>query len=276
MCGRFTQADRAESIARAFGAMIPAGLEPPRPSWNVAPSRDALVVASAGARESGPAGRRLIRATWGFLPSWARNPLVGARPINARIETAAQKPFYRDALKHGRCLIPCEGFYEWQQEGAGELPAEEDGATAPPEQLPLFGENPRSSTPQPSRTRRHQPKTPWYFRPRASAWFALAGLWAEWRPAQAGPGAGHVSFGILTTAPNELMKPIHDRMPVLVPPDRQDLWLADRPLDDEELSAFARPADAALMECWRVRTRVNHPGTDDADLVQPVRDGEPG
>lgn len=277
MCGRFTQADRAESIAKAFGAILPAALNPPRPSWNVAPSRDALVVASLASPDPAQAGRRIVKAAWGFLPAWSRGPLIGARPINARIETAARKPFYRDAMRHGRCLIPCEGFYEWQEvdEDDGRAVSGDDmafGDAGPSSQLPLFGDSLGPPERKPGRPARKRAKIPWFFHPRDSSFFALAGLWAEWRSPAADASSTHASFSILTTTPNELMEPIHDRMPVVVSPDLQDIWLADRALEDEEVDAFARPADVDSMECWRVSCRVNHPDTDDARLVQPVHD----
>jgi putative SOS response-associated peptidase YedK len=143
--------------------------------------------------------------------------------INARAETAADKPAFRDAFRSKRCLVPADGFFEWR--------AAPDG------------------------------KQPYLVRLKSGAPFAIAGLWAAWRPDD---GPKLESCALLTTEPNELMRPIHDRMPVLLPHESWDPWLDPAVSDVERLRALLRPAPADTMEAIPVSRRVNDPRNDDA------------
>jgi putative SOS response-associated peptidase YedK len=159
-----------------FGLSLPDDF-PPR--YNVAPTEDVPVVRAA------PTGRRLDLLHWGLVPRWAQDPSIGNRMINARAETAAEKPAFRDALRRRRCLIPADGFYEWKKvEGA-------------------------------------KRKQPYLFRMKGDRPFAFAGVWESWRR----EGEALESFTILTTGPNELLAGVHDRMPVIVAPADYDRWL---------------------------------------------------
>ncbi|HCX32690.1 MAG TPA: DUF159 family protein [Rhodocyclaceae bacterium] len=167
---------------------------------------------------------------WGFVPRWARDP-DGVKPINARADTAFAKPMFREAIRRRRCLIPVDGFYEWKREGGTKLP--------------------------------------YYFRLARAEPFALGGLW-EVRAERGGEGGVLRTCAILTTGANELMAPVHDRMPVIVPPEAQALWLSADAQGERELAPLLAPFDAARMRCWRVGRRVNDAANDGEDLVQPL------
>jgi putative SOS response-associated peptidase YedK len=168
---------------------------------------------------------------WGLVPSWAKDESVGYKMINARAETLAEKPAFRKALASRRCLIPADGFYEWRKEA--------DGKT----------------------------KTPMYIRMRGGELFAFAGLWEIWRD----PDGKEVrSFTIITTAPNDLVKPIHDRMPAIMPREGYLDWLKQEAMSAEEATAWLRPFPADLMEAYPVRPLVNSPKNEGGDLIVPA------
>ena len=173
--------------------------------------------------------RELSLVRWGLIPSWAKDPSVAARMINARSETAATKPAFRDALKSRRCLIPADGFYEWKKTARG--------------------------------------KQPYCFEVRDRELFAFAGLWDRWRDAS---GEWLETSSILTTTPNAVASAIHDRMPVILDPDRYDLWLDPGMKDTAAASDLLKPCDAALMRCYPVSTRINRVANDDEGCARQV------
>jgi len=178
MCGRYVLASPGELIAEHFAlGELPA--YPPR--YNIAPTMDALVV-----RET-PAGERAaVMLRWGLVPAWAKDPAIGSRMFNARAEGVADKPAFRAAFRRRRCLVPADGFYEWQATAGGR-------------------------------------KQPYFIRLASGAPLALAGLWEQWRGPD---GDAIATFTIVTTAANEKMRAFHDRMPVLVAPADHDEWLS--------------------------------------------------
>ena len=227
MCGRFTQ---RLSWAELHELMDLIG--PPRnlrPRYNVAPSQDVAVVRAADG------GHNLSMLRWGLIPAWAKGPAIGYRLTNARSETVAEKPSFRSAYRRRRCLIPADGFYEWQRLG--------------------------------------KIRQPWLFGLRDGAPFAFAGLWERWTVpegaaltgslAELGAGDPVETCTILTTAANETVAPVHGRMPVILPQDACDPWLAG---EDVSLAPFA--ADA--MTAHPVSTLVNKPANDDPRCVEPV------
>ncbi|WP_420632168.1 SOS response-associated peptidase [Candidatus Leptofilum sp.] len=175
-------------------------------------------------------GRELTFFRWGLVPSWAKDIKIGSRMINARSETVAEKPSFRAAFKRRRCLIPADGFYEWRKLGSGKQPTFI---------RPVDGEE----------------------RP-----FALAGLWEVWRDPD---GSSLQTCTILTTTPNELMAPIHNRMPVIVEPEDFDLWLNPEPNPELGLHLL-RPYPAEKMRAYPVSTIVNSPRNDVPECIQPV------
>ena len=227
MCGRFTQRLSWAELHELMDLIgVPLNL-PPR--YNVAPSQDVAVVRAA------PDGRSLAMLRWGLIPAWARDPAIGHKLINARSETAAQKPSFRSAFRHRRCLVPADGFYEWRRSGGT--------------------------------------RQPWLFGLRDGAPMMFAGLWERWTVpegaaltgslAECSPGDAVETCTILTTAANETVAPVHGRMPVILPPGAWDAWLAG-----EEVPLEPYPADA--MSAWPVSTHVNRPTNDDPACIEPV------
>lgn len=181
-------------------------------------------------RQDTRGNRAADQLRWGLVPFWADDPAIGNRLINARSEEAATKPSFRAAFKKRRCLIPVSDFYEWQ------------------------------AIPGVKR------KQPWAFRVAGAPLFAFAGLWERWDKADVPLD----TFTILTGAPNALVAPIHNRMPVIVRPSLYDLWLDpahETPLD---LAPVFEPFPADEMEAHRVGTRVNSPANDDPTCIQPI------
>jgi putative SOS response-associated peptidase YedK len=170
------------------------------------------------------------------VPPWAKDTSVGSRMINARGETLAERPAFRNAYKRRRCLLPADGFYEWRKA------AEPKGK-----------------------------KTPMYVRMKSREPFAFAGLWESWSSPD---GSELRSCTIITTVPNELMATMHDRMPVILPRASYTNWLDDRERPAEELATFLAPYPASEMEAGPVSTLVNSPKNDLPACVAPP-DEEP-
>ena len=176
----------------------------------------------------------LAQFQWGLIPSWAKDPKIGSRMINARAETLAEKPSYRTALTRRRCLIPADGFYEWRE-----------------------ADNPKEGG-----------RTPMYFhRADDDALFAFAGLWDEWH---APDGSPLRSCTIITGTPNPLVAPIHDRMPIILRPENESAWLDPSLRDPDALTALLAPYPADVMDVYAVSRQVNSPAVDDRALLQPV------
>jgi putative SOS response-associated peptidase YedK len=225
MCGRFTQERPTSELAEIFEAEDLAGA--PGGRFNVAPTDEAAVIVQ---RED----RRAVTAyRWGLIPHWAEDPRIGNRMFNARAETLASSPAFRDAFRRRRCLVPVDSFYEWRREGKLRQPFRVVRADGRP--------------------------------------LALAGLWSGWRD----PDTGEVrrTFTIVTTGPNELMRSIHDRMPVVVPPEAWGRWL-DRALPGSgELQGLLVPAEDGSLEAYPVGRAVNDVRNDGPALVEPLEDG---
>ncbi|HEX9800874.1 MAG TPA: SOS response-associated peptidase [Thermoanaerobaculia bacterium] len=177
MCGRYVVTTPGEVLAELFELDEKPHLTP---RYNVAPTQEVAIVRW---RQEG--GRELALVHWGLVPFWAKERAIGSRLINARAESISQKPSFRDSFKKRRCLIPADGFYEWQKA---------DGR-----------------------------KQPWLVRLRGGEPFAFAGLWSSWQDRES--DGTLESCTIVTTTPNELAKRIHDRMPVILPWERHATWL---------------------------------------------------
>ena len=222
MCGRFTLTADPDQLRAYFpGLAIPEEL-PPR--YNIAPSQPVAVIPNDGKGQ-------LNFFVWGLIPSWAKDPKIGNRMINARAETLAEKPSFRAAFRRRRCLIPADGFYEWRQE--------------------------------PGQKR----KTPMFIRLESGQPFALAGLWESWH---APDGSNILSCTIITTQPNDLVEKIHNRMPVILPPESYSLWLEPGEADPERLQALLKPYPASEMMAYPVSTLVNNPSNDLAACIAPA------
>jgi putative SOS response-associated peptidase YedK len=220
MCGRFTLAVPAEKVATQFQLAEVPDLSA---RYNIAPTQQ---VAAVRATE---AGRELALFRWGLVPSWAKDPSVGSRMINARAETAAEKPAFRTALRQRRCLIPADGFYEWQ--------AGADG------------------------------KQPFHIGLADGGLFALAGLYEHWKDPD---GEWLHSCTILTTEANELMRPLHDRMPVILAPEHYAQWLDPGLRDAGPIQPLLAPYPADQMQARPVSKAVNRVANDGPQLIAPL------
>jgi putative SOS response-associated peptidase YedK len=217
MCGRFTLFSSQAEITKVFQVDYPIEL-PQR--YNIAPSQPIAAIAQFH-DEPNPKPHHF---RWGLIPSWAKDPAIGYKLINARSETASEKPSFRSAFKHRRCLIPTNGFYEWQRvEG--------------------------------SKTQ----KQPYFFSLKDQNLFALAGLWERWESPE---GDTIDTCTILTTEANEILKPIHDRMPVILHPKDYDLWLDPSFTRKDKLQDLLKPYPAAEMISYPVSSIVNSPKND--------------
>lgn len=249
MCGRYTVSSTPEELAAYFGVdevveeVTARGFEP---SWNVAPSQQVLAVASSKDGET----RRLGEMSWGLVPSWAKDPKVGYRMINARAETLATSRSFRVAFSRRRCIIPADAFYEWQR-------LEEQS------NADLFGEA------APARKGKVR-KIPWAFRQADGRPMAFAGLWEIWRNPEEPDAHPMRSCTIVTTSANSLMAPVHHRMPVILGPDVWDRWLDPGVQDTESVADLLAPAPAEWLEAWPVTTKVNNVANDGPDLLDPL------
>ncbi|UZR27355.1 SOS response-associated peptidase [Methylococcus mesophilus] len=234
MCGRYSLKGTFEDITENFKVdrrlrdIAKAVLR-----YNIAPSQQIVAVRTA------PDGlRELVPLKWGLLPSWSKEPKAEYSTINARAETVAEKPAYRAAFKHRRCLIPADGFYEWQARPGFKL------------------------------------KQPWYIQLTGGELFAFAGLWERWEPRPGQSGEPIETCTIIVTDANALMRPIHDRMPVILDPAAYDVWLDPAFHEREALQSLLRPYPADEMTAWRVSTHVNGPKNDDAACLEPIEEDE--
>jgi len=222
MCGRFTLTVDPGQLQETFPWLsVPDEISP---RFNVAPSQPVAVVANDGQNH-------LDFFVWGLIPSWAKDPRIGNRLINARAETLAEKPSFRAAFRRRRCLVLADGFYEW----------------------------------------RHDPgqksKTPQFIHLKSRRPFAFAGLWEIWH---ASDGSEIRSCTIITTHPNELIETIHNRMPVILSPEAYPLWLSTEEKDSGELTPLLLPYPADLMAAYPVSRLVNSPHNDSPEIILPV------
>ena len=227
MCGRFLNKLPPAETARLFATRNVAPNYPAR--FNIAPTDPVLAV-----RRNAKTGERsLDTLRWGLIPNWAKDMSMSARLINARAETLATTPAFREAFQRRRCLIPASGFYEWQKDG--------------------------------------KTRTPYAIVPADAPLFAFAGLWENWRDPAAGADAPWLrSCTIVTGEPNELLAPIHQRMPVILPEDAWAQWLGEAPATSGELRALLKPYPAERMRLYPVSPRVNSVKNDDPTLPEPL------
>lgn len=222
MCGRYTLTPEQKALQLEF--KFTSAPTPHEPRYNIAPSQPAPVIV----RED---ENVLKMMKWGLIPYWAEDPKIGFKLINARAETITEKPSFKTAFKKRRCLVPADGFYEWEK-GAGK-----------------------------------QVKIPHRFVLKSGKLFSFAGLWDIWQTPE---GKQLETFTIITTGPNELMKPVHDRMPVILHKEDEEFWL-DPQADEKALLSLLKPYDSGLMEEYEVSIKVNSPKEDSPECVKPMR-----
>jgi putative SOS response-associated peptidase YedK len=243
MCGRYASSRRPEDLIEEFEVVDDRVPEPLAPDYNVAPTKEVYaVVERPPSKESEePPERQLRVVKWGLVPSWAKDPSIGNRMINARMETVAEKPAYRRALAARRCLLPADGYFEW-------YPTDEKTKAGKPKKQPFF------------------------IHPRDGRVLAMAGLYEIWRdPAKADDADDRFLWTctvITTDAPDDLGR-IHDRMPLMVEPDRWAAWLDPR-TDQESVLGLLVPAAPGRLEAYPVSTMVNAVKNNGPELVEPL------
>ena len=232
MCGRFVSTATPSQLADYLRA-DEVRTEALDPSWNVAPTDAVYAVAERRAGDEDEERRRLLGAyTWGLVPFWAKDAKGGARMINARAETLASK--FRRTFERRRCLVPADGFYEWEKlDGGG--------------------------------------KQPWFIHRADGAPMVFAGLWEVWKPEGASEEDEPLrTCSIITTSANDLLARIHDRMPAVISPHDWDLWLDRSVTDPAALRHLLAPADPRQFDMFEVSTAVNSVRNNSGDLVAPL------
>jgi putative SOS response-associated peptidase YedK len=230
MCGRYRLSKTEKYLVEKFGVNLADDFRYV-PRYNVAPTQEIPVI-----RQDKDSPRRMMSAMrWGLIPYWAKDVSIGSRMINARAESCVDKPAFSEALVKRRCLVPADGFYEWQRSGS----------------------------------RKHATKQPFLFTMKDDSVFAFAGIWERWKSQD---GRIIESCSIFTTVPNEIARDVHDRMPVILKPEHYDLWLDPKFSVAEELAAMLRPYDTREMKKVPVSDRVNSPANDDPECATEVPD----
>lgn len=233
MCGRFVSITEPDGLVRFFTVDERKTDDLP-PSYNVAPTQPVYAVAEHADQ------RALVRFHWGLVPHWAKDPKIGNKLINARAESLAEKPAFRDVFRRKRCLIPADGFYEWRKLADGR-------------------------------------KVPHFIHREDGAPLAFAGLWSSWRDPQFPEDSADAwlrTCTIVTTNAGPRVRELHSRMPVMLPPDAWDAWLDPELKDPAELRHLLDLASDAALAWHPVSTRVNTPVNDDPSLIEPAE--EPG
>jgi putative SOS response-associated peptidase YedK len=222
MCGRYALALEADDLQEAFPDFIFPDQFQPR--YNIAPGQPILTIPNDETRKA-------TLQVWGLIPSWAKDPEIGRGLINARAETLGEKPSFRGSYKYHRCLIPANGFFEWQAQ---------PGTTG---------------------------KLPFFIKMKSGEPFAFAGLWDTW---QSPDGAQVASATIITTTPNELMATIHSRMPVILPKDCYTQWLDPSPQPPSRFESLLVPYPSKEMIAVPISKLVNKPENDRAEILLPA------
>jgi putative SOS response-associated peptidase YedK len=225
MCGRYALAQEHEALRIRFGfseESAPAFTHSPR--FNIAPTQIAPIITNGQEM-------KLRAMRWGLIPHWAKDAAIGNSLINARADTVAEKPSFRDSFKKRRCLVPATGFFEWKKE-------------------PLS-----------------KSKQPFFIGARNRDIFSFAGLWSLWKNPETAEEM--LSYTILTTEPNELMREIHNRMPVMLPAEREKDWL-DLASSPGLLRELLAPYPAELMDAFPVSKVVNSPRNDSPACIAPL------
>ncbi|MFC6287385.1 SOS response-associated peptidase [Nocardioides sp. GCM10027113] len=249
MCGRYASSRRPEDLVEEFEVVADRTPGPLEPDYNVAPTKEVYAVLERPPRRPEaegepvePAERQLRVLRWGLVPSWAKDPAIGNRMINARMETVADKPAYRRAFASRRCLLPADGYYEWY----------------PTSQLSKAGK---------------PMKQPFFIRPTDGHPLAMAGLYEIWRdPTRADddPDRFRWTCTVLTTEAEDAVGHIHDRMPLTVERDRWDQWLDPTVSGRDDLLSLLVPAAPGRLEAYPVSRLVSNVRNNGAELIEPL------
>ena len=224
MCGRFTLTADSSAVQAAFSWAAAPRSESAGPRYNIAPTQAVTTVVSDGSNQ-------LVQLKWGLVPAWSKAAQIVPPLINARAETVAEKPSFRGAFRHRRCLILADGWFEWQVHPHG------------------------------------KPKQPHLVRLHSRHVFAMAGLWEKWGP----PGEAQLrTCTIVTCEASAVLAPLHARMPVILAADSYADWLRPEPGDAQALRALLRPFDSEPFDVQAVFTTVNNARIDSAECVRPL------
>lgn len=257
MCGRYASSSRPETLVQEFDIDETLG-ELPGPDFNVAPTVAVPAVLERRSRTDDTVVRRLSPLVWGLVPSWAKDARSGARMINARVETVAEKPAFRRAFATRRCLLPADGFYEWYAPEATEK---------------VLGRTPTAATAG-GRTAAGKPKKQPFFIHRADgSLLVMAGIYEIWRD----PGkdadddsAWLRTCSVITTEATDAVGHLHDRMPMVVPRAAWDAWLDPTLTDPRAALDLLQVTEAAALEAYAVSTAVNKVSNNDRSLLEPL------
>jgi len=227
MCGRFARYSLSRELERCFNTH-PSSFEI-QPNYNVAPTQEMPVIVVHEDE------RHIKKRHWGLVPFWAKDIAIGSRMINARVETLSSKPAFKAALKHRRCLIPANGFYEW------------------------FG--------------KAGSKQPYYFHLPPGEPFAFAGLYESWEDKEAPPGSGpYKSCTIITTEASESVKDIHNRMPLILKPEAYDAWLEPDNKEITKIEMLLKTAYVKELKRYPVSKLVNQVGNNKKECMEPIKE----
>ncbi len=252
MCGRYASSRQPEDLVEEF-EIRQSDLPRLEPDYNVAPTKEVYAVVERpptsgdregedGERHDAVPERQLRVLTWGLVPFWAKDPAIGSRMINARMETVAEKPAYRRAFERRRAILPADGYFEW-------YPTDAVTAKGKPR------------------------KQPYFIRPKDGGVLAMAGLYEIWRDperAEDDPARFRWTCTVLTTTAEDSLGHIHDRMPLMLPRERYDDWLDPRNNDRDTLLGLLEPAAPGGLEAYPVPTLVSNVRNNGPELVEPL------
>ena len=225
MCGRYALAEEHEALRLRYGFVDdPDGTYHQVQRYNIAPTQTTAIITNGE-------GLKVRAMRWGLIPHWAKDPAIGNSLINARSETASEKPSFRDSFRSKRCLVPATGFYEWKK-----VPGEKR-------------------------------KQPVYIKLRDQEIFSFAGLWSSWFDPKS--SSELLTYTILTTDASDFMKEIHHRMPVILTPETERTWL-DLSTDGPTINRLFAPYPADRIEAYPVGLTVNSPRNDSPDCLAPL------
>jgi putative SOS response-associated peptidase YedK len=243
MCGRYIQVSSPTLLVEHFDVDEVAIAEAPEADYNVAPRKEVLTIVQRGLDDpestAGGGTRVLEQMRWGLVPSWSDSMKIGDRLINARAESLAEKSAFKTAYRKRRCIMPADGFFEWQ------------------------------------RVAGTKQKQPMFIHRRDGEPIAFAGLWEVWKDRDEVDAPWLLSCAIVTTRANTTMAPIHDRMPVILTEDSWDRWLDVRIHERASLEALLEPVRDDLIETWPVSAMVNRADNNGPELVERVEPEPP-
>ncbi|MDQ3155473.1 MAG: SOS response-associated peptidase [Actinomycetota bacterium] len=230
MCGRYATTLTAASLNAEFEIDLANSFAELEPDYNVAPTKIAPIVVQRSPKDADPY-RELMQARWGLIPSWAKDPSIGSRMINARTETVAEKPAFKKAFGKRRALIPADGYYEWY---AGE----------------------------------GKSKQPFFITPKDRSILSMAGLYEFWKDPETDEWV--ISYTILTTTAEDALGQLHDRMPLIVERDCYTRWLDPTPQPTDKLLGLLVPAAPGRLDAFPVSKAVGNHRNNGPELIQPL------